>query len=444
KTRLIPALGPEGAAETHRAMTGHTLSWVNRIVESRGVQAEVSIHGSTPDAFLHCFRDAFCPGQLSLSIQSDGDLGEKLFAALSSAYRSGAKRVAFVGTDCPDLSAERVDEAFESLNSHEVCFIPATDGGYTLLGIRFCEERNPESFRWLFEDIDWGTDSVLADSVAKSSEHDCKLRLLSSLRDVDHPEDLEVWERVQGGQTPGRPAVSVIIPTWNDEPALERTIEAIQTGSGGESRVESLRLFEPDVEVLVVAAGDTRRIRNVCAGNQVQLLESCSNRGMQLNAGAAKARGSVVLFLHADTLLPTNFMAEVRSAVQQKDVAAGAFTLSIESDRYLSHWIEFGVRLRSRFRQFPYGDQALFMLKEAFESVGGFPNQPIMEDYELVRRLRKIGKIHICQSAVVTSGRRWHDLGFLTTTAINQAMILGYHAGVPIEKLAAFYRRSRS
>ena len=88
----------------------------------------------------------------------------------------------------------------------------------------------------------------------------------------------------------------------------------------------------------------------------------------------------------------------------------------------------------------PYGDQALFVRRPVFMQLGGFAPMPIMEDYDFIRRLRKQGRIVLTDKAVRTSARRWQKLGFARTTWINQAMILGYHLGVPIERLARFYR----
>ncbi|MFN3192760.1 MAG: TIGR04283 family arsenosugar biosynthesis glycosyltransferase [Aureliella sp.] len=438
KTRLIPALGPEGAANAHHEMTAHTLDWVNRLAERRGTRIEILAHGSAKEAFLHCFRDSFQHGRLSLSLQPAGDLGEKLYAALELAVENGAKKLAFVGTDCPDLSPELASKAFESLDSHDLCFIPACDGGYTLLAIRLADNRSAPDYRCLFEDVEWGTNSVLTQSIEKAISRSFRVRLLQALPDVDYPEDLKVWERVQSGDVLSSPGVSVIIPTFDEEAGLQASLESLKAALPN----------DPDaaddlVEILVVGAGQTQSVLETCAGAQVQFLEAPANRGQQLNLGASHARGSILLFLHADTRLPVDFVSQVKSTLAKENVVAGAFELAIDSNRKASRWIELGVRWRSRFLKFPYGDQALFLSNETFCSVGGFPNQPIMEDYELVRRLRRRGKIQTTDSAVVTSGRRWHELGFLRTTFINQVMIAGYHLGISVEKLAKFYRRAR-
>jgi uncharacterized protein len=129
--------------------------------------------------------------------------------------------------------------------------------------------------------------------------------------------------------------------------------------------------------------------------------------------------------------------------LQQPDTAAGAFQFRVAGDLAGKWLLEWTTNLRSHWRQMPYGDQALFMRRSLFEEIGGFADMPIMEDYELVRRLRKRGRIIITPQAATTSGRRWRRLGLIRTTLINKLMIVGYHLGWPIGKLAEIYKQTR-
>mgnify|MGYP006953808165 FL=1 len=121
---------------------------------------------------------------------------------------------------------------------------------------------------------------------------------------------------------------------------------------------------------------------------------------------------------------------------------AGAFQLSIDSASHSLRIIEKIANWRSRHLQIPYGDQAIFMEKKRFLDMGGFPNLPIMEDFEFVRQLRSQGQMVIAPVSVITSGRRWKRLGILRTTLINQLMILAFYVGIDPLRLALWYRKN--
>ena len=147
------------------------------------------------------------------------------------------------------------------------------------------------------------------------------------------------------------------------------------------------------------------------------------------------------MFLHADTLLPANFNVQIDSALNQNGVIAGAFRLTIDSTRAAIRFIEAMAYLRSRYLRLPYGDQALFMRKAVFEEIGGFPEMPIMEDFILVRRLKRRGKIVIVPASVKTSPRRWLHLGIFRTWLINQLIVMAFYLGIAPERLSRWYRR---
>ncbi|MGB9619788.1 MAG: TIGR04283 family arsenosugar biosynthesis glycosyltransferase, partial [Armatimonadota bacterium] len=160
-------------------------------------------------------------------------------------------------------------------------------------------------------------------------------------------------------------------------------------------------------------------------------------------AGAQAASGSILLFLHADTRLPERFDEHVRRALRQPRVVAGAFRLRIDGPEPALRLIEWGTYFRSRYLQMPYGDQALFLKAPIFHALGGFPDLPIMDDFVLVRRLRRLGRIVILPVPVVTSSRRWQELGVWRTTWINQKVIAGYYLGVAPRRLAQWYHAGR-
>jgi rSAM/selenodomain-associated transferase 1 len=185
KTRLIPALGPHGAAELHAAMTRRTLELAATWAERRRAAAELWISEAGPEEVERTFGR-----RLALREQEGADLGERMSRAFD-ALLAEADAAAIVGTDSPELSAEHLDQAFDALRRSDVVLGPALDGGYYLIGLR-----RPAPL--LFEAIEWGTPAVLRETHERARAAGLALTNLAPLRDVDAPEDLAVWTRAQG------------------------------------------------------------------------------------------------------------------------------------------------------------------------------------------------------------------------------------------------------
>ncbi len=183
------------------------------------------------------------------------------------------------------------------------------------------------------------------------------------------------------------------------------------------------------------SADATVQVARAC-GARVLVGPPC--RAVQMNTAADVASGEILLFLHADTRLPQRFDHAVYAVLNRTGVVAGAFGLSIDSPRISFRATELAVKLRTQILQMPYGDQAIFLTARTFRQLGGFPDLPVMEDYEFVRRLRRCGRVAICREAVKTSGRRWMSQGFWLTTLTHQAMIAGYHLGVSPHRIAGW------
>lgn len=224
------------------------------------------------------------------------------------------------------------------------------------------------------------------------------------------------------------PKISVVIPVLNEAGNIADAIASVQLST--------------NVEVIVVDGGSNDNTVDIAKSLSVKVLTSASGRAYQMNAGAAIAEGEILLFLHADTRLPSYFDALVRATLCT-GVVAGGFKLKIAGDAWGLRLVEWGVGVRSRFFQFPYGDQAIFLTKQVFEQVGGFPELPIMEDFELIRRLRGLGRIQIVSTPVLTSARRWLQKGIFQTTLINQIVIFAYFVGVSPTKIMLFYRSGK-
>jgi rSAM/selenodomain-associated transferase 2 len=220
--------------------------------------------------------------------------------------------------------------------------------------------------------------------------------------------------------------LSVIIPTLNEETCIGVTVDHVRAHAH---------------EVIVVDGGSTDRTEAEAASHGARVISAPRGRGRQQNAGAAAASGDALLFLHADTRLPSNFPALIRSALAKPGVSAGAFRLAIDAPARSLRLVERMAALRCRLLQLPYGDQALFVVAEKFRRAGGFPDTAVMEDYELVRRLKRLGKIAILDEPAATSARRWLKLGVWRATWTNQVCLAAYRIGVPSDRIARWRDR---
>ncbi|MGE0436787.1 MAG: TIGR04282 family arsenosugar biosynthesis glycosyltransferase [Steroidobacteraceae bacterium] len=176
KTRLIPALGPEGAASLAERLLQLTIT---QTLAAKAGPVELCV---TPDPADPVWRTARLPSGLMLSAQGEGDLGERLTRAARRCIENG-ETVMLVGTDCPDLTPQRLQAAAMALESHDVVIHPAADGGYTLLGLRRFHPR-------IFQDIAWSTDSVAHATLCRCGELGWSVHEADRLHDIDQPEDL--------------------------------------------------------------------------------------------------------------------------------------------------------------------------------------------------------------------------------------------------------------
>jgi len=223
------------------------------------------------------------------------------------------------------------------------------------------------------------------------------------------------------------PKISIIIPTYNEAQNILKTLERIRSAT--------------NIEIILVDGGSTDQTLALCKDfPRLRSFKSAPGRAVQQNFGAQQAIGDYLLFLHADCLLPGEFDQAIREILGSERNKAGAFRFKVDHQTKAMAWIENLVNLRCRLFQLPYGDQGIFLSKELFHALGGFPNLPIMEDYEFIRKIKKVGKISFSRLPLITSARRWQQLGIWKTTWINQRIIFSYHLGVSPHRLKSWYR----
>ncbi|HET8645051.1 MAG TPA: TIGR04283 family arsenosugar biosynthesis glycosyltransferase [Vicinamibacteria bacterium] len=217
--------------------------------------------------------------------------------------------------------------------------------------------------------------------------------------------------------------ISVVIPALDEERAIAGAIGSVRDEAG---------------EVIVADGGSADGTCAVAEAAGAVVVAGPRGRGAQLDQGARAARGEWLLFLHADTRLQPRWSAALRAL--EPDVAGGAFRLAIDSPRPAFRVIELGARLRCRFLRLPYGDQALFARREAYQHIGGFRPLPLMEDVDFVRRLRGAGRLALLPQPALTSPRRWEARGVLRGTLRNWRVMALYALGRSPESLARIYR----
>jgi rSAM/selenodomain-associated transferase 2/rSAM/selenodomain-associated transferase 1 len=399
KTRLISTLGEEGAADLQRRMTEHTMDSVCSLAGD-GLDIQVRFDGGDMAAMVQWLGKG-----LAYTPQEDGDLGARMERAFRESFQAGFGKVVIIGTDCPELDQAHIGEALALLEDNHMVIGPATDGGYYLIGMR--SGASEQLFTAAFQGIPWGTDQVLTDTVNALAQIRIDLGLLDELDDVDEPADLIHWEKAGKPYTSTHDSltISVIIPTLNEEGNIKELLHDLANVS--------------EIEVIVTDGGSTDGTVDICQRHNVPVVRSKPGRANQMNRGASLAAGEILLFLHSDTRLPEDFVHLVRQAMSVKNVVAGAFRFSTDLDTRGMRIIEGTANWRSRRMGIVYGDQTIFVGRNAFEAVGGFPDQPLMEDYQLVRRLRQVGRFVTLPDAVVTSARRWRDNG-VWRTALRQ------------------------
>ncbi len=230
------------------------------------------------------------------------------------------------------------------------------------------------------------------------------------------------------------PCISVIVPVLNEEAILPAFLSYANNF--------------PVSEIIIVDGGSQDQTQTILhawacereTANRVQCHVMTANRfrGNQMNAGAAVATSDLLLFLHADSRIPSNGFDEITTAMQNQDVVGGTFRLQIDSPSFFLKWISIMANLRSSLFGLQYGDQGFFVRKELFQKIGGYSNWPLMEDVAFIKRLQQEGRIVLLKSRMITSARRWQKRKYFTSVR-NLILLLLYLIGVSPKTLAAWY-----
>lgn len=224
---------------------------------------------------------------------------------------------------------------------------------------------------------------------------------------------------------------SIIMPVLNEEKGLEDQLTSLKRCCQG---------F--DYELLIVDGGSSDGTQAI-AEKYGRVIRSARGRATQMNAGAALARGDVLLFLHADTRLPAQALTAIEQALNDAEIIGGAFQIKFDRRCWPYRLVAFSINLRSRLSQVFTGDQAYFIRATSFRAIGGYPEQPLMEDLEIIKKLRAVGTIRLLPLCVTTSARRHEQIGLVRSVFFMWYLRTLYSFGVPPARLQRIYRDIR-
>lgn len=363
--------------------------------------------------------------------QTGTDLGEMMKNAFSKAFSLGYSPCVLIGTDIPEYDDLAINEAFTMLGTHDIVITPTLDGGYCLIGMNEMQEA-------AFQKIEYGTSSVLEKTIETIKKTGKSIALTQAQRDIDTPEDL-IRFAAKGFQ-PRCPrssklamdfrleSISIIIPAYNEEAALPSLL----------AQLDSIR---NDCEIIFVDGGSSDQTAHMIKEAGYPCHQE-KGRGRQLNEGARHAHGDILFFLHCDSIIPHDALSQIREILDRND--AGFFGIKFDTHEWVMKVCGRQSNRRAKYRQIPFGDQGIFLRSNIFWKVGGFPEIPLMEDYEFSLRLRK-RKIRFGQTRdpIITSARRYGKGFFHQLKVMYQMHELRYlyrHGHTP-EKLKKRYEK---
>jgi len=223
--------------------------------------------------------------------------------------------------------------------------------------------------------------------------------------------------------------VAVIVPVFNEARVLPSLIGQLQ----------HLNIDE----LIIVDGGSTDATCNLLAQSGLRWVVSKPGRALQMNAGASICNSDILVFIHADTVISSSHISRLREVMRDADAVGGRFDVRLTGNRAVFRMIAFFINLRSRLSHICSGDQCLFVRRSVFEGLGGFPDQPLMEDIEFSKQLKRLGRVICLRDTVTTSSRRWEHNGVTRTIMLMWKLRLLYWLGVSPEKLSRIYRDAR-
>ncbi len=402
KRRLSEEVGAETAAVIYEKLVRRTLGVAGDFKRRAAFQVRIVLFSTPEDSFENLKKKFRGPWEFCL--QEGEHLGVRMENALLGAFAAGAGKAVLIGSDLADIEAADIEDAFRNTGEKSVVLGPAADGGFYLIGTD-----RPIGAPLLFSS--WGTAEVFSRTVRALETLGFGVRLSAQRHDVDRKRDLDRF-----GKDPlFTNSISIIIPTLSEVQKLSPLLLLLE------------RSLWPGDEVVVVQGGAFEKIALRRISPSLSVVTTRKGRGIQQNAGAIFSRGTILCFLHDDTVPPPEFPYLIRRACRDGQAAPGCFKLRFQPSNRALGLIAAWANLRTAVFKLPYGDQCLFCRRDLFERAGGFGPRYLMEDVDLVRKLRKMkgrNAISFLPVPVYSSPYRYQRKGILRASLQNHSTFL--------------------
>ena len=376
--------------------------------------------------------------------QPEGNLGQRINHVDTLARSQGASKLLFVGSDAPGMKPADLTAAATSLNANDAIFIPAADGGITLMGA---------TKSWpALESLAWGTSELFAELLPRCESVGWNCATLATGFDVDTQVDLvlaakqlekderparqalcqwiksaELEQLETPYETPRSESISVVIPVYGEAQELDRLLSQLSD------------LSPPIDEILVVDGAAISTCRDTCAKHDVSYYQAKANRGAQMHFGSTLARSNILWFLHVDATPPVDAALSIREHVAFGH-SGGYFKFAFGGKRrWYKQLLAAAINLRTRLGT-PYSDQGIFVRQQAYCAAGGFAPEPLFEEVLLVRNLRRMETFTQMTSSIDVATQRWERDGWLRRSLRNRMLTLRYMLGADPIELAKSYQ----
>ena len=448
KTRLTPFLSDEESVNLHYCFMGDEIEEICKVADKVEICYFEDL--KTNDEEIEDFR-SFLNETIDIDFLTYEQHGDDIFEKMKNAFRESFQRnpdskILLVGCDLPTLTSNLLVDAFNKIKEGCVYISPSFDGGYYSIGLS-------DFIKSPFDISSSNSIEVFDKTMASILDDEKIVQVGPKIQDIDDKNDLFALWRNRANLDPNSLTraflenfdedrfincidldlkVSVIVPIYNEISTIEKFYEG-------------LKPYFSQAEIIFVDGGSndgTQQFLQKRVKGEQKLIVSAKGRAGQMNAGARAATGDAYLFLHADSKPPKNMIGEVRRVLMKANW--GCFGVKFSDKDPLMKICQIISNNRILDRRVVFGDQGIFIRKELFEEVGGFPDIPIMEDYQLSLTLKDKGeRIGIAKGLIETSSRRYYEGGKLKVMWKMNRLRKAYRDGIDPEIIAEAYKDVR-